>query len=442
MILTAVCWTGVFMGPTNSHCYQRHKRLKTSAFLHCILFFGALLIAANYLASFVICTFIELGVHSLFINGLLFIAAWAVLCFALTLFRKYHPLSWRVVFSFVFFFLAVNAGVLVFYMGFFSMVLVLSPTVLMLLLVFLPQSYLKKKKMVWVRRHQRLILFALAFLFFIPIVNQLYDHMLFSQFDFFSEDSRSTWSLKQNSTYEINAKGFRGPVEAAQKNQASIRLLFLGDSSTFGFGVKAEQAYPALVGKLIALKSVTDISALNAGVNGFSVDEMYHRYLEFRDLSPTHVFIMAGEHYRDLGRVKPDAGNSYNSIRGLQALYTFLFHNITRTEGELPKDKACERWAASLDKLQAAIKSDGGQPIFLVYPSPGVDPEILAAQAQLAKERKIQVIGFHEKFKGREEELFLFDQLHPNREGHFLIAASISDWLQTGVALAPKPSLF
>ena len=55
--------------------------------------------------------------------------------------------------------------------------------------------------------------------------------------------------LYEGVTWEVNEDGFRGQRVTAEKPANSKRLLFLGSSVTFGWGVPAERAFPELVRK-------------------------------------------------------------------------------------------------------------------------------------------------------------------------------------------------
>jgi hypothetical protein len=77
--------------------------------------------------------------------------------------------------------------------------------------------------------------------------------------------------LYEGVTWEVNEDGFRGQRVTAEKTLNSKRLLFLGSSVTFGWGVSAEKAFPELVRK--GLEEALPGSAfetLNAGVPGYS----------------------------------------------------------------------------------------------------------------------------------------------------------------------------
>jgi hypothetical protein len=68
--------------------------------------------------------------------------------------------------------------------------------------------------------------------------------------------------------YDINAKGLRGPDVPYDKPEYIYRVLFLGDSHTFGFGVPEHLRFSTLLaGYFPGLETV------NLGVNGYGVDQ-------------------------------------------------------------------------------------------------------------------------------------------------------------------------
>jgi lysophospholipase L1-like esterase len=81
-----------------------------------------------------------------------------------------------------------------------------------------------------------------------------------------------------------NAEGIRDTRELGNKTKDVYRILVLGDSVTFGFGVQQEKAYPQQMEVL--LKEVNQASQLhyevvNAGIDGFNVENEanFLRYL-------------------------------------------------------------------------------------------------------------------------------------------------------------------
>jgi hypothetical protein len=88
-----------------------------------------------------------------------------------------------------------------------------------------------------------------------------------------------------NIDVRINRNGLRGP-ELQPRGGSTVRILFLGDSMTWGWGVTDEQIYPAVLGQqLRARYRSVDIQIINAGVPFYgTIDEvafLRHRIGEF-----------------------------------------------------------------------------------------------------------------------------------------------------------------
>ena len=63
----------------------------------------------------------------------------------------------------------------------------------------------------------------------------------------FGSDPRSELEPGARLTYRINSLGLRGPETTRSKPAGVFRVLALGDSFTFGAGVRAEHAWPAVL---------------------------------------------------------------------------------------------------------------------------------------------------------------------------------------------------
>jgi lysophospholipase L1-like esterase len=69
----------------------------------------------------------------------------------------------------------------------------------------------------------------------------------------------------------INAKGLRGPEVAYERAEGAVRILWLGDSVTFGYGVEATDAiFPFRVASLLAERLARPVESVDAGVGGYS----------------------------------------------------------------------------------------------------------------------------------------------------------------------------
>jgi hypothetical protein len=72
---------------------------------------------------------------------------------------------------------------------------------------------------------------------------------------------------------ETNHYGMRQSEVFSPKSESPCRIAALGDSYTFGFGVREEQAYPQVLEKLLRKSSVSaacEFEVLNFGVLGYS----------------------------------------------------------------------------------------------------------------------------------------------------------------------------
>jgi hypothetical protein len=81
-------------------------------------------------------------------------------------------------------------------------------------------------------------------------------------------------------TVHTNALGLRGGPASAQKARGTYRILLLGDSFAFGFGVEDEETFAAVLARTLpAPAGFERVEVLNAGVSGWSADQ-YYLYLE------------------------------------------------------------------------------------------------------------------------------------------------------------------
>jgi lysophospholipase L1-like esterase len=73
---------------------------------------------------------------------------------------------------------------------------------------------------------------------------------------------------------EINAQRTRGVDFSATKASETIRVLCIGDSRTFGWGLSEKETYPAILQQLLRERIGTRVEVINAGVNGWTFPQM------------------------------------------------------------------------------------------------------------------------------------------------------------------------
>ena len=80
--------------------------------------------------------------------------------------------------------------------------------------------------------------------------------------------SAASGATGKNVVYTINAAGLRDDEVATEKPAGTLRIAFLGDSRTFGYGVPIDQHFTQLIEGYF-----DKVEALNFGVPGYGVDQ-------------------------------------------------------------------------------------------------------------------------------------------------------------------------
>ncbi len=105
-----------------------------------------------------------------------------------------------------------------------------------------------------------------------------------------------------------NSDGLRESREFGRKKPGLKRILMLGDSFTFGFGVAQSDSYPRKLEALLNANGNTAYEVINAGVSGFNAEDESH-FLEY--LMPKYrpdvvVWSLVGNDWDDSLSVAPD----------------------------------------------------------------------------------------------------------------------------------------
>ncbi len=99
--------------------------------------------------------------------------------------------------------------------------------------------------------------------------------------------------------YAVNSNGLRDKETPYEKPQGVFRIVLLGDSHTFGFGVPVKQHFSTLLEGYF-----DDVEVVNLGVNGYGVDQelLYLRQEGFK-YHPDLVLVYA-PHYADFRHMR------------------------------------------------------------------------------------------------------------------------------------------
>lgn len=171
-------------------------------------------------------------------------------------------------------------------------------------------------------------------------------------------------------------------------------IMFYGDSLTAGYGLSTEEAFPALLEKKLNAQS-TRCKVINAGLSGETSAGGLSR-IDWVLRQPVDIFVL------ELG------GN--DGLRGL------------------PLEQTKANLQAIIDKVK--VKNPSAKIVvagMMVPPNMGRDytTQFKDVFPELAKKNKATLIPFLLEGVGGNEKLNLPDGIHPNVEGHKIIADNL-----------------
>lgn len=132
---------------------------------------------------------------------------------------------------------------------------------------------------------QNLALSAGTFLLCLVVLEVALRFMGYGNLEIYEPDAKLYWKLKPNQDcytkidrkpVHINSKGTRGLEFNRQKSPGTIRILSLGDSRTFGWGLTESETYSKRLQDDLQRELGTNrkVEVINAGVNAWSYPQM------------------------------------------------------------------------------------------------------------------------------------------------------------------------
>ena len=266
-------------------------------------------------------------------------------------------------------------------------------------------------------------------------------------------------------SYVINRDGFRGrPLDDVSPDVA--RVLFLGDSYTFGWGLEEDvPRFPRLVERALnADAPTTRCLVYNAGMPGYNTEQEHHLLLRLgeehafdlvalnyamNDAEPQHtVPISPRQYYRYCGLWLPErlkeianaklfGGRSIFHVRKSAPSFDYL----AGFGPESPKAKASRdaleriaRWRRSRGTaLVVFILPDVSQPLDATYPWTPIHEEV----GQWGESLGVPTFDLLPAFRDRPHHEYMIEgDGHPNALAHQLIAESIHPAIKASLAAA------
>ena len=262
-----------------------------------------------------------------------------------------------------------------------------------------------------------------------------------------------------------NSLGLRSAEVAQPKSAGDFRILALGDSVTFGWGLRGEDAYPSQLASLLAtLRPNQDFEVVNAGVSGYGTWQQA-LWLEQTGLALQPDVVIVQAHLNDPSDNLWGTLGWQGSGRSWLAQNSKLAQLVQRVVGgaaprssvpcaadwKVGTDQVCwQRTEQLLSGLRSAAQSAGTTTVLM--PSPmrwQVEPGVRDARAWVDAARYQDVLRQYAESNGwlfvdplpafrqahsSGQALFL-DVGHPNEAGQRLMAQELYNALNQAGAL-------
>ncbi len=184
---------------------------------------------------------------------------------------------------------------------------------------------------------------------------------------------------------------------ARAADKSPLHILFLGDSLTAGLGVEADQAYPALVEKMLKENKGVDFKITNASISGSTTASAVSRIKWLRKLRVDILVLSLGAN---------------DGLRGLSMI----------------------NMAQNLDQAIVLAKESGMAVILAgmqIPPNygPAYSEDFREVFPALALKRGTALIPFLLKHVAGVPELNQMDGIHPNAKGHKIMADTVTPYV-------------
>ena len=269
-----------------------------------------------------------------------------------------------------------------------------------------------------------------------------------------SQDPELVYELKPNSEIPgidekvvINPDGFRDDPFPSTKKEGVYRMILLGDSVAWGYGVDAKDAFPQLLEKGIN-EQVTDAShpveIFNLAVMGYSTAQEA-RLLETRGLEYEPDLVIVAYVLNDPDEVDGGLKRYFNPPRVYLWDSLVRFHRwwaaerIGRTRGggypEVVHTLYWDEVKKNLDRFQRVSEKSHIPILFVQIPALNWEGDRYPEwnlEKRLAEEFEKRGFWVHPlwpAFRGTDAKSLRYDYWHPNQEGHKIIADDLLEYM-------------
>jgi lysophospholipase L1-like esterase len=230
-----------------------------------------------------------------------------------------------------------------------------------------------------------------------------------------------------NTFFRTNPLGLRGgPV----REDGSIRILSIGDSCTWGWGVGQDEAYPTALQRLLDERyGAGRYQVLNAGVPGYTSYEGLI-YLRERGLPLKPAIVIAGYGFNETfhtGDIETQL-DRYRRFRRVILVDDFLVEHstlyhwlrgemIARAARTLPVSATPDKYGEDLARIAALVTEHGARLVMLNFLGPpGPDRPYPDTLLRVTRDAGIPLVTYEGP---------TLDIVHPTADGDRILAARI-----------------
>ena len=267
---------------------------------------------------------------------------------------------------------------------------------------------------------------------------------------------RRAWALPPNTemvetnvAVRVNSLALRGP-ELGAKQANELRILTLGDSSVFGFGVPEAEVFSSVAAAQLSIAWGRPVTPIIGATPGYTSVQALHTLQDVgRTIQPD--FVVIATLWSDLFQSETPlerAGGQSHPLATYRLTTRLLAPwlpapTVGWVEGEVGQTGQArvglDQYTRTLDELVRLAQDLGARPVVLVLPAP-VDLDLEPAPARiqayrstlvgLADRHGLPVVDGPDLFREkRANNGDFFDQVHPSSAGHLKLGHGLAEVL-------------
>ena len=265
--------------------------------------------------------------------------------------------------------------------------------------------------------------------------------------------------IYQGVEVSINELGLRDRAPT-KKQEGELRLLLLGDSVTFGWGVPVEQTFSRRLEAILSLQFEQPVRTVNSGVGGYNTVQEYTFLKKYahtiepdivsllyvsNDISPNYPPFNPWSKRSLRGKSPPEVINLLLKKSWLYRLVAFTFRYSRQSDAASVANKSFG-WKQSMESLRAMASFCKERQIrFVTFFSQGpgemsmskLNETLLADLSTIGRKMDFHVCDVKSWWKDSERSTVtnsIVDS-HPNERGHEILAAGMANYIIENVLI-------